>query len=126
MSAIFEKMTETEKHVAEFLDELGLWYNYEFPVFLYDEKERPRVWTPDFFLPKLGLYVEVCGSRDIDYTYREKIFDKNGMYIIFVHYYKEEEVWKQFLVERLEYIGEKRLSLISEAIELAKKYRLEK
>ena len=126
MSAIFEKMTETEKHVAEFLSELGLWYKYEFPVFLYDDKERPRVWTPDFFLPKLGLYVEVCGSRDIDYTYREKIFDKNGMYIIFVHYYKEEEVWKQFLVERLEYIGEKRLSLISEAIELAKKYRLEK
>jgi len=126
MSAIFDKMTEPEKHVAEFLGELGLWYKYEFPVFLYDDKKRPRVWTPDFFLPKLGLYVEVCGSGDVDYTYREKIFDKNGMYIIFVHYYKEEKVWKQFLVERLEYIGEKRLTLISEAIELAKKYRSEK
>jgi len=120
MSDIVDKMTELEKHVAEFLDELGLWYKYEFPVFVYDEKERPRVWTPDFFLPKLGLYVEVCGSEDIDYTYREKIFDKNGMYIIFVHYYKGEKAWKHFLMERLEYIGEKRVSLISEAIKLAK------
>lgn len=119
-------MTEPEKQVASFLGELGLWYKYEFPVFLYDDENRPRVWTPDFFLPKLGLYVEVCGSGDIDYSYREKIFDKNGMYIIFVHYYKEEKVWKRFLVERLEYIGEKRLSLVSKASELVKKYQLEK
>lgn len=118
-------MTKPEKQVATFLSELGLWYKYEFPVFLYDEQDRPRVWTPDFFLPKLGLWVEVCGSENVDYSYREKIFDKNGMYIIFVHFYKDEKVWKQFLVERLEFIGEKRLSLISEAIELAKKYRLE-
>jgi len=125
MSAISGKMTEPERQVAEFLAGLGLWYKYEFPVFLYDEKERPRVWTPDFFLPKLGLYIEVCGSEAIDYTYREKIFDKNGMYIIFVHFYKGERAWKPFLVERLEFIGEKRLSLISEAIELAQKYRAE-
>lgn len=125
MSSIFDRMTEPEKQVAKFLDELGLWYKYEFPVFLYDDENRPRVWTPDFFLPKLGLFVEVCGSEDRDYTYREKIFDKNGLYIIFVHYYKDEKVWKKFLVERLEYIGEKRLSLVSEAINLAKKFRLE-
>jgi len=125
MSSTSDKMTEPEKQVAKFLDELGLWYKYEFPVFLYDDENRPRVWTPDFFLPKLGLFVEVCGSEDRDYTYREKIFDKNGLYIIFVHYYKDEKVWKKFLVERLEFIGEKRLSLISEAINLAKKFRLE-
>ena len=126
MGAVIDKMTEPEKQVAEFLDELRLWYKYKFPVFLYDDKERSKVWTPDLFLPKLGVYIKICGSRAIDYAYREKIFDKNGIYIIFVHHYKEERVWKQFLVERLEYIEEKRLSLISEAIELAKKYRLEK
>ena len=122
LSSVVNKMTKPEKLVANFLNELGLWYKYEFPVFLYDEQDRPRVWTPDFFLPKLGLWVEVCGSENVDYSYREKIFDKNGMYIIFVHFYKDEKVWKQFLVERLEFIGEKRLSLISEVIELAKKY----
>ena len=120
LSSVVNKMTAPEKQVANFLSELGLWYKYEFPVFLYDDQDRPRVWTPDFFLPKLGLWVEVCGSENVDYSYREKIFDKNGMYIIFVHFYKDEKVWKQFLVERLEFIGEKRVSLISEAIELAK------
>ena len=113
------EMTEPEKQVAEFLRELGLWYKYEFPVFLYDDKERPRLWEPDFFLPKLGLYVEVCGSEEPDYTFREKIYYKNEICVIFLHCYKEEKTWKQFLIDRLESIREKRSSLISEAIKRA-------
>jgi len=69
------------------LQELGLWWCYEFPVFIYDDKKRPRVWTPDFYIPKLGMYVEVCGAKRQDYQFREKIYKENGYRVIFLHLY---------------------------------------
>ena len=39
----FEGMTETEKRVALYLNELNLQWFYEAPVFLYDNEDRPRV-----------------------------------------------------------------------------------
>ncbi|NIO37726.1 hypothetical protein GTO27_08485, partial [Candidatus Bathyarchaeota archaeon] len=88
--------------------ELGLWWLYEFPVFVYDEKKRPRVWTPDFYIPKLGMYIEVCGSEEFNYKYRKKIYKENGYHVVFVHYYKKKEEWKKYLVKRVTEIEEKR------------------
>jgi len=110
-----DNMTEPEKQVADCLEQIRphssyLWWKYQFPVFVYDEKNRPRVWTPDFFLPKLGIYIEVCGSSEFNYDYREKVYDKNGYAVIFVHVYKESKVWRDFLVERIQQICESRYS----------------
>jgi len=108
MDSVFDKMTD-----SEYLTELGLWWKYESPVFVYDEMERPRLWTPDFFIPKFGLYFEVCGSEDFDYQYREKIYNKNELCVIFVHCYKKEKAWKKYLVKRLEEINTDRQNIIS-------------
>ena len=75
---------------------------------MYDEKKRPRVWTPDFYIPRLGMYIEVCGSERFDYTYREKIYNENGYPVIFVHFYKKEEKWKNYLISRIGEIEEER------------------
>jgi hypothetical protein len=48
---VYGKMTNFEKQVAEYLDKLNISWKFEYPVFLNDEKERPRLWTPDFYLP---------------------------------------------------------------------------
>jgi len=101
-------MKESEKLVASYLRELNIWWIYESPVFVYDEKDRPRVWAPDFYLPKLGMYVEVCGSESFNYEYREKIYKKNGYPVIFVHFYKKEEKWQNYLIARIREIEEKR------------------
>lgn len=45
MSSIYNDMTDSEMQVASFLKDLGLRWVYEFPVFVYDEKNRPRVWS---------------------------------------------------------------------------------
>jgi len=74
---------------------------------VFDKKERPRVWTPDFYLPKLGIYVEVCGSEDIDYFYREDIYEKYNLEVIFIHHYKSQK-WQKFLLERIMQIEESR------------------
>jgi hypothetical protein len=108
----YTDMEESEKLVAHYLRELNLWWIYESPVFVYDEKERPRVWTPDFYLPKLGMYIEVCGCSENakSYEYREQIYRKNDVYVVFVHLYKEEKKWKNFLVKRILEIEEVRHS----------------
>jgi len=108
MGSIYVDMTDSEKQVADYLEKLGLWWWYEFPIFVYDEKDRPRVWTPDFYIPKLGMYIEVCGSEDYDYKYREKIFRKNRFYVIFVQVYKGTAKWKNYLIKRIMEIEESR------------------
>jgi hypothetical protein len=109
-SSLYEGMEYSEIQVANFLTELDLWWHYESPVFVYDKKKRPRVWTPDFYIPKLGMYVEVCGSQDwaAKYQFREEVFKENGYRVIFVHFYKEKEKWKSFLVKRIREIEESR------------------
>jgi hypothetical protein len=41
-------MTHSEKKVAEMLKNMGIRWTFEQPVFIWDENNRPRVWTPDF------------------------------------------------------------------------------
>lgn len=108
MHSVYADMTPHEKEVANYLQELGLWWQYESPVFVYDEKDRPRVWTPDFYIPKLGMYVEVCGSQRRDYSYREEIFRNNGFPVIFVQTYKEKDRWKNYLIAKIKEIEEQR------------------
>lgn len=122
MSSKYDDMTESERQVANYLEQLRrfssyLWWVYQFPVFVYDEKKRPRVWTPDFFLPKLGMYIEVCGSPRFNYDYRERIYEKNGYHVIFVHVYKERKAWRDYLVDRIKQIEESRHSKVMEMIQ---------
>ena len=107
MNPIYDDMTGYEREVASFLDELGLKWFYEFPVFVYD-KWRPRIRTPDFYIPTLSLYIEVAGSEEFNYEYRERIYKDNGSYVIFLHAYKESSRWKHFLIDQIQQIGESR------------------
>lgn len=109
-NSYFEGMTETERKVAEYLNELNLSWVYEAPVFLYDNEDRPRVWTPDFYLPSLGMHIEVWNTEEKSPEYREKAYKKNGYHVIFVHAFKEETEWKNFLISRITSIEQKRHS----------------
>ena len=110
-SSIYEDMTETEKQVALYLQDLGFWWVYESPVFVYDDKNRPRVWTPDFYLPTLGMYVEVWGSEYKSHAYREEVYKKNGYHVVFVHCFGAKK-WRDFLVKRIMAIEDARHSEI--------------
>ena len=110
-NSVYEEMTEAEKQVADFLQELSLWWVFESPVFLFDDKGRPRVWTPDFYVPALGVYIEVCGTEEVSYEYRKKIYRKNDYNVIFVQSYKQES-WRRFLVTKIKEIDESRHSKV--------------
>ena len=114
--SIYDKMTRSEKEVAELLKNLGISWAYEKPVFIWDENKRPRVWAPDFYLISLGIYVEVCGSEDFDYSYRRRIFDNNGYRVIFLHLYKETKKWKNHLMNYLQLFTNYRNHKLSEIL----------
>ena len=116
--SLYTDMKRSERIVSKYLKELGLWWIYESPIFVYDEKGRPRVWTPDFFIPKLGMYIEVCGSKrfNASYEYRQEIFKKNDVPVIFIHFYKERRKWKTYLKKRIVEIEESRHSEIMDII----------
>ncbi len=110
--AIYEDMTEQEKKVAYFLRDIGVWWMYEQPIYVLDDKERPRIWTPDFYLPELGIYIEVCGTKNKKYSYRRRIYTKNRIPIIFIHTYKKRE-WRDYLIKEIKHIQRERELLIS-------------
>jgi hypothetical protein len=107
----YEDMAETEREVAHYFGELGLQWVFESPVFVYDDRGRPRVWAPDFYLPTLGMYVEVWSSANKSHRYREDVYIKNGYRVVFVHCFGAKK-WREFLVKRIMAIEDDRHSEI--------------
>ena len=114
--SIYDKMTRSEREVAELLKTLGIRWSYEHPVFVWDENKRPRVWAPDFFLVPFGVYIEVCGSKNFDYDYRKTIYQKNGYNVIFLHLYKTSNKWKNHFLHYLKLFTRYRNSKLNEII----------
>lgn len=111
--SVYEDMSFAEKEVASFLSKrLGIHWTFEQPVCVIDERGRPRIWSPDFYLPELGLYIEVCGTEHFDYSYREKIYEKNKIPVIFVHFYKQKGMWSKYLIKRIEEIHGERSKIV--------------
>jgi hypothetical protein len=108
MDSYYNDMTETEQKVAEYLNELKLYWVYQSPIFIYDTEKRPRVWTPDFYLPNLGMHIEVWNSQSKGHEYRDRVYKKNGYRVIFVHVYEQEERWKKYLIRSITAIESKR------------------
>lgn len=104
----YSDMEKSETVVAGYLNEIGFEWYYQHPVFLYDEKKRPRVWTPDFYIPALHLHLEVCGSEDFDYKYREDIYKKNDIPVVFLHLWKNPDDWRKWLKKSILEIEETR------------------
>jgi hypothetical protein len=114
--SVYDQMTRAEREVADVLKDLGIRWSYEHPVFVWDENNRPRVWAPDFYLVHFGIYIEVCGSNQFDYTYRKEIFENNGHRVIFLHLYKDKHKWGNHLLHYLQLFMEKRNYKLNEIL----------
>ena len=114
-TSVYENMSSAEQEVCAYLRHLNLWWHYEQPVFVYDHMERPRVWTPDFYVPELGIYIEVVGNRqNWDYTFRKKIYDLNRIPIIFLEIQHED--WKGLLASEMHRIHQHRWERIRHSV----------
>ncbi len=109
--SLYDDMSGPEKVVAKFLYEHNIWWIYEQPIFVLDTKDRARLWTPDFFLPEVGIYVEVCGSDRDCYLFRKIVYKKNRIPIIFVETFKDNK-WAYFLIKRIKEIQVERMKML--------------
>lgn len=110
--SVYDKMSRAENMVSDFLKEKRIYWVFESPVFVLDDMKRPRVWSPDFYLPELGVYIEVaCDRENRNYDYREKVYDANRIPIIFVEPY-DNRSWKRDLLTELMDIHQYRWSLL--------------
>lgn len=109
---VYENMSNAELMVCRFIQQFSLWWDYEQPVYILDDKNRPRVWTPDFYLPDLGIYIEVVGdAENPNYSWRESIYKKNHIPIVFVAPY-QFNYWQEYLIDKIMETHQKRWELI--------------
>lgn len=112
MSMLYEKMTLAERRVAGFPRAKRIAWRYEPGLFVVDPDGRPRLWTPDFFLPDLGIYVEVVGRPGADYDFRRGVYEENRIPILFVRIGDDPD-WMAHLCAGIEAIHASRSTLIA-------------
>ena len=101
MSNVYDNMSNAELEVCNFFKELKIFWTYEQPVFLSDYGNRPRIFVPDFYLPELGVYVEVIGNPKLnDYNRRWEIYMKNNIPIILTLPFNDKN-WKSKLFDEI-------------------------
>ena len=113
----WSKMTPAERDVAGYLDELGISYEFEYPVFVKDERDRPRLWTPDFYLTDIKIYIEIYESENSDFEYRKKMYAENKIGVIFLPLFKEDLIWKEHFLELLKTIVNRSRKKLNNLIE---------
>ena len=116
MSSIYDDLPRSKKQLADFLNEMGLRWVHQFPVVVYDKQKILQVYSPDFYIPKLRMFIECCGSQDFDYEYRGDIYDINGIRVIFVHVDKDETKWKRYLFNRIREIEDQKYTEIIDSL----------
>ncbi|WP_407523001.1 hypothetical protein PDL71_16300 [Lacibacter sp. MH-610] len=110
--SVFDDMSNAEREMALYLNSIGLWWEYESAVYILDDKGRPRVWTPDFYLPSLGMYVEVVGDgENPNYSWRMEIYAQNKIPIIFIAPYQNYD-WRNELINDIKDIHQQRWEII--------------
>jgi len=63
---VYEHPTNAEKDEAVYLKEISIKWLCEFPIFVMDKNNRPRVWTSYFHLTQIVIYIEICTSENFD------------------------------------------------------------
>lgn len=116
-----------EKKVAAYLKEVGVRWEYEKPLFLIDQFNKPRIYVPDFFLPELNTYLEVIGSKvnfDKKHRYQKQAYEKNDIQIIYVKTY--ESGWDAKLSDDIyEYLHKMTKNLLEALRNMGQKYSRE-
>lgn len=108
MYQVYDDMSEAELLVCDYLKQMRVFWIYEQPVFLSDNANRPRIFAPDFYLPELGVYIEVMGNPHLpDYERRSLIYQKNNIPIIFIAPFHDRN-WQMNIFDFIENVHQER------------------
>lgn len=114
-----EKITRAEQRVADFLKGLNVWWEFQPALIIKDKYNKNRIVYPDFFLPSLGIYVEVCGAdRPEKYLDRRKMYKNNQIPVIFVETFKPDQKWKAHFLYGVDKVQKERQKILTKIEEI--------
>ncbi len=75
-----------EQRTVAYLKKIGLKFQYE-PLLLLDGRQ----YRPDFFLPELNLFLEICGMNHMPYynehiEKKKRLYEKHNLKAVFISY----------------------------------------
>jgi hypothetical protein len=93
-----------EKKIAEFLNDIGIKYEYEFPIAIRENDGKIRIWYPDFYLTEFQIVIEFFGMMNNENykkgtEYKQKIYFKCGIDLISI--YSLDKNWKNWLKDKI-------------------------
>jgi len=105
--------SEGERRIAYFLDNYGIRYVYEQGLLVKD-RDKPKIWHPDFFLPEFALYIEyygMAGNQDYDrgIEHKKSVYDEMGLDVLSVYPWTFCDDWQGYLMDNLYQVSNRRL-----------------
>lgn len=105
--SVYDDMSQAEREVAAYINQLGFWWTYEQPVYVTAEKDRPRIFCPDFYIADVGVYVEVIAYPALrDYERTWEVYQRNQIPILFIEVNRYN--WRDALREGIYNIHQQR------------------
>jgi hypothetical protein len=106
--------SKAEAQIARLLDREGIAPRYEHPLAVVD-REKTRIWYPDFYLPEYGMIVEYFGMNgDPGYSKRAKhkteVYRKTGIEGVFLTEESFRGDWPGRILGQIEGILQGRLN----------------
>lgn len=93
-----------EVKIAEFLDEMGIEFEYEFPIAVIDDG-KTKIWYPDFYLKRFQIVVDYFGMYNYNEAYRQSVEHKKKVFqecgIQFVPVYELNKGWREYLLKSI-------------------------
>ena len=95
-----------EQKIANFLDKNLINYQYESPVVVNAQYNKPRIWYPDFYLQEFKTYIEyygMAGNRQYDQgiKVKESTYSKSGIDVIPVYPWMFKENWEGYIMQEI-------------------------
>lgn len=108
--------SEGERRLAELLDSYDIRYRYEQGV-LVEDKKKPKIWHPDFYLPEFGVYIEYFGlagnqEYDLGIKRKKRIYSEMGLDVIPVYPWTFCDDWQGYVMDSLHGILNRRLDTL--------------
>jgi len=106
--------SEGEQKIAEFLNYMEIKYVYE-PGVLVKDNGYPRIWYPDFRLPKYEIFIEYFGIEN-DRIYNERtehkldVFRQINIDVIPVYPSTLKGNYGKYIISEIHHIASSRLS----------------
>ena len=105
--------SEGEQKIAYFLENSSIRYQYESAVLINSDKNKPRIWYPDFYLPEFKTYIEYYGlvgnhSYDTGVKAKESAYLKMGLDVIPVYPWMFKENWQKYIMKELKNVTAQR------------------